>query len=74
MAARGKQVRRVQEDDGQECQGEGAAIRRAEVMSRLPGNIGAIAFKRTGDPNVGDFSDAVVLKKFGDVPEDLGGL
>jgi len=27
-----------------------------------------------GDPNVGEFSDAVVLKKFGDVPEDLSEL
>ncbi len=26
------------------------------------------------DPNVGEFSDAVVLKKFGDVPEDLSEL
>jgi hypothetical protein len=32
------------------------------------------AFKRAGDPNVGEFSDAVVLKKFGDVPEDLSEL
>jgi hypothetical protein len=30
---------------------------------------GVVAFKRAGDPNVGEFSDAVVLKKFGDVPE-----
>jgi hypothetical protein len=28
----------------------------------------------TGDPNVGEFSDAVVLKKFGYVPEDLSEL
>jgi hypothetical protein len=35
---------------------------------------GAVAFKRAGDPNVGEFSDAVVLKKFGDVPEDLNEL
>jgi hypothetical protein len=35
---------------------------------------GAVAFKRAGDPNVGEFSDAVVLKKFGDVPEDLSAL
>jgi hypothetical protein len=34
----------------------------------------AVAFKRAGDPNVGEFSDAVVLKKFGDVPEDLSEL
>jgi hypothetical protein len=35
---------------------------------------GGGAFKRAGDPNVGEFSDAVVLKKFGDVPEDLSEL
>ena len=58
----------------QECQSEGSAIRRAEGMSRDPANAGAVAFKRTGDPNVGEFSDAVVLKKFGDVPEDLSEL
>lgn len=58
----------------QECQSEGAAIRRAEAMSRDPTNTGAVAFKRTGDPNVGEFSDAVVLRKFGDVPEDLSEL
>jgi hypothetical protein len=31
-------------------------------------------FKRAGDPNVGEFSDAVVLMKFGDVPNDLSEL
>jgi hypothetical protein len=58
----------------QECHSEGAAIRRTEGMSRHPANVGAIAFKRSGDPNVGEFSDAVVLKRFGDVPEDLSEL
>jgi hypothetical protein len=51
-----------------------AAIRRAEAMSRDPANAGAVTFKRAGDPNVGEFSDVVVLKKFGDVPEDLSEL
>ena len=60
--------------EARECQSESAAIRRAEGMSRDPANAGAVAFKRAGDPNVGEFSDAVVLKKFGDVPEDLSGL
>ncbi len=58
----------------QECQSEAAAIRRAEGMSREPVNVGAVAFKRAGDPNVGEFSDAVVLKRFGEVPEDLSEL
>jgi hypothetical protein len=57
-----------------ECQSASAAIRRAEVLSRIAGNVGAVAFSRTGDPNIGEFSDAVVLKAFGDVPEDLSEL
>jgi len=40
-------------------------------MSSDPAYAGAVAFKRAGDPNLGEFSDAVVLKKFGDVPNDL---
>jgi hypothetical protein len=57
-----------------ECPSEAAAIRRADAMSRDPVNVGAVAFKRTGDLNVGEFSDAVVLKEFGDVPDDLSEL
>jgi hypothetical protein len=53
---------------------EGAAIRRAEVLSRDAANAGALAFKRSGDPNLGNFSDAVVLIRFGDVPENLDEL
>jgi hypothetical protein len=49
----------------------GTAILRAEVLSRIRGNVGAVAFNRTGDPDVGMFEDAVVLKKFGEVPSDL---
>ena len=60
--------------EGQECQSATAAIRRAEIMSRDPANSGAVSFKRSGDPNIGEFSDATVLMKFGDVPNDLSGL
>ena len=56
--------------EAQKCQSD-TAVRRAEGMSRDPANAGAVAFKRAGDPNVGEFTDAVVLKRFGDVPEDL---
>ena len=59
---------------GEELQSQSAAIRRAESLSKITGNIGAIAFSRTGDPSVGEFCDAVVLRKFGDVPDDLSGL
>ncbi len=57
-----------------ECQSSSAGIRRAEALSRVAGNVGAIAFSRTGDPGSGEFSDAVVLKAFGDVPNDLSTL
>ena len=58
----------------QECPNEPSAVRRAEVMSRDPENVGALAFKRSGDPNVGDFGDATVLRTFGEVPENLDEL
>ena len=55
-----------------ECPSEIAAMRRAEAMSRHEPHVGAIAFSRTGDPNVGEFEDAVILKAFGEVPDDFG--
>jgi hypothetical protein len=44
---------------------------KAEALARKPGHIGAVAFSRTGDPATGDFGDATVIRKFGDVPDDL---
>jgi hypothetical protein len=58
----------------QECQSESAAVRLAETMSRKPENAGALAFKRSGDPDVGNFNDATVLKSFGVVPDNLDEL
>src|ERR1700676_2202082 len=46
----------------------------AAALSRKEGHVGAIAFRRTGDPAINGFSDAKVIKKFGDVPDDLRGL
>jgi hypothetical protein len=54
-----------------ECTSAAAAIARAESLTRKEGVIGAVAFSRSGDPMVGEFSDAVVLKSFGDVPADF---
>jgi|SRR5712692_8735214 hypothetical protein len=54
--------------DGEEFQSPSAAIHRAEVLSRTAGNIRAVAFSRTGDPSIGEFTDAIILRKFGDVP------
>jgi hypothetical protein len=58
----------------EECQHSSAALRRAEAMSRSVGSIGAVAFSRSGDPMVGEFGDAHVIRKFGQVPDDLVGL
>lgn len=55
--------------DGYYGRGEYAAIRRADSVGKTKG--GAVAFSRTGDPAIGEFTDAVVLGKFGDVPDDL---
>jgi hypothetical protein len=54
-----------------ECPHAAAAVRRAEVMSRDAANVGAVAFSRQGSLELGEFEDAVVLKTFGDVPDDL---
>ena len=47
---------------------------RAEALSRKPGHVGAIAFSRCGDSATGEFGDAKLIRKFGDVPEDLSAL
>jgi hypothetical protein len=60
--------------EAQEMPNEVAAIRRAEAMSRDTANAGALAFKRSGDPNIGSFADATILKTFGEVPENLDEL
>jgi hypothetical protein len=54
-----------------ECPHSAAAIRRADAMSRREINTGAVAFSRSGSPDLGEFDEAVVLKSFGDVPEDF---
>jgi hypothetical protein len=58
----------------EECQSSSAALRRAEVLSRAAGSIGAVAFSRSGNPLIGEFGDARLLRKFGNVPDDLSGL
>jgi hypothetical protein len=70
----------VASDDGvaagepTECFNPTAVVMRAEALSRKEGHVGAVAFSRTGDPATGDFNDAKVIRKFGDVPEDLSAL
>ena len=57
-----------------EMPNERAAIRRAESMSKNPANAGALAFRRSGDPNMGSFDDATILQSFGEVPKNLDEL
>ena len=54
-----------------ECPSGAAAIRRAQALASGKANAGALAFSRSGDPNLGEFEDAVILKAFGEVPEDF---
>jgi len=60
--------------NAEECQSATTALRRAETLSRSPGSVGAVAFSRSGDPMIGEFGDARLLRKYGTVPDDLGGL
>jgi len=53
-----------------ECFNPVAVVMRAEALSRKEGHVGAVAFSRTGDPA----TDVKVIRKFGDVPNDLSAL
>jgi hypothetical protein len=57
-----------------ECFNPNAAVMRAEALSRQQGHVGAVAFSRTGDPATGDFGNAKIIRKFGEVPDDLNRL
>jgi hypothetical protein len=57
-----------------ECFNQAAAVMKAEALSLKPGHVGAIAFSRTADLAIGRFWDATVIRKFGDVPDDLSTL
>jgi hypothetical protein len=64
----------VADGEAVECFNPHAAVMKAEALSRKPGIVGAVAFSRSGDPATGDFGDATVIRKFGDVPDDLSAL
>ena len=49
-----------------------SAMSRAQAVAER--KAGAIAFSRTGDPSLGEFDDAVILGRYGEVPEDLAGF
>ncbi len=49
-----------------------AALWRAQMIARQ--KAGVLAFSRTGNPDLGEFEDAVILGRFGDTPVDLASL
>jgi hypothetical protein len=57
-----------------ECFSPDAVVMRADALSRREGHVGAVAFSRSGNPATGDFSDATIIRTFGNVPEDLSVL
>ena len=54
-----------------ECPHSSAVMRRADAMFRNGANAGAVALARIDSPDLGNSDDAVILKTFGDVPEDF---
>jgi hypothetical protein len=56
--------------DPKEARSAEQAVRVAASLAKKDGHCGATAFSRTGDPALGDFDDAVVLKTVGEV--DVG--
>jgi hypothetical protein len=54
-----------------ETRNSNQAIRMAGSFAAEEGHCGAIAFSRTGDPALGDFDDAVILKTVGEVDTGL---
>jgi hypothetical protein len=56
--------------EAKEAPSAAAAERQAQSAART--HAGAVAFSRTGDPSSGEFKDALLLAKFGEV--DLGAL
>lgn len=56
-------------EEGQEVPSEQSAMARARRF--LETKAGAIAFRRTGDPQLGDFDDAEILGRYGETPDDL---
>jgi len=57
--------------DPKEARSAEQAIRMATSFAANEGYCGAVAFSRTGDPALGEFEDAVVLKTFGEVDTGL---
>ncbi len=66
----------IRNEDGDLCAVEPKEARSVEQARRFTASLaekhgGAIAFSRTGDPQLGDWEDAEILARVGEVPADL---
>ena len=52
-----------------EARSSSAAVSRARSLAAQ--EAGAVAFSRTGDPDIGEFAEAVVLYREGEVPDEI---
>ncbi|WID96980.1 hypothetical protein QO058_01465 [Bosea vestrisii] len=64
------------DEDGNLCAGEAVEaqselIARSRAARLATAHEGAVAFSRTGDPDLGDFEAAVILVQYGEVPADV---
>ena len=70
----------VATDDGvaagepMECFNPNAAVMRAEALSGKPGTLAQSRSAARVNPATADFGDAKVIRKFGEVPDDLSAL
>lgn len=64
----------VDAGDPIECFNPEAVVMRAEALSQTEGHVGAVAFSCTSDPTTGNFSDAKIIRAFGNAPDDLSAL
>lgn len=55
-----------------ECRSAASSASRARAVGAT--TAGAVAFCRTGDPESGEWADAVVLARAGETPPDLEGV
>ena len=62
----------VRLENGGLAPGEASAVmRRANAMVRNEANAAAVALAHVDSPDFGNFEDPLILKTFGDVPEDF---
>jgi ABC-type branched-subunit amino acid transport system substrate-binding protein len=57
-------------EQGVQCPSEGSAKAQAR-HAVAKGAIGAIAFKRSGDPGLGEYGEAILICKEGELPDDV---